>query len=63
MLFPISKALINLGGLLKKKDRIFPESKPFLLVNSIFNRLAVTKAISIPEKNAENNMAIRMKII
>ena len=54
MLLPTSKALMNLDGLVRKLATIEPESDPRFLSTSTLNRLAETKAISIPEKKADN---------
>ena len=62
MLFPNNMVLMNLADFFKKKDKILAENLPCLLSNSIFNLLAETKAISIPEKRAEKNIASKRKI-
>lgn len=41
----------NSAGLFVNFDNIFPTLEPCFLLSSIFMRLALTKAISIPAKN------------
>lgn len=55
ILFPTNTKAINPEGLLTKREIIFPERKPLFLSSSIRNLFDDTKAISIPEKKAENN--------
>lgn len=54
---------IKRDGCLRKPDNNRAENAPCLLSSSIFNLLEVKKAISIPEKKAEKNKVIAIRII
>lgn len=55
MLFPISMFIIKRDSSFVKIDMILEVKLLDFLSNSNFNLLDETKAISMPEKNAENN--------
>ena len=63
ILLPINIVAINHAGLSVKKDKIRALISPLLLSNSILSLLEEIKAISIPEKKAENNRQRSMMII
>lgn len=63
MLFPTNIVAINWLGLAKNMDRMEVENLFFDLSTSKRSLLAVINAISIPEKKAENKIAIRMEML
>ena len=60
ILLPMSIVPINREGVFTNRERIFAQIFPCLFSNSIFSLLAERKAISIPEKKAENNKAAKI---
>ena len=60
MLFPMSVVLINLEGSFMYQAKILAVHTPCLFCNSIRSLLDEIKAISIPEKNAEQISVMRM---
>ena len=54
--------MIRLDCLFKKLNTILDDKFPFSLSNAICNLLAETKAISMPEKKAENNNEINAMV-
>ena len=54
MLFPTSIVAIKRDGLSKKGERIRALNSPRFFISSRCNLLDATKAISMPEKKAEN---------
>jgi hypothetical protein len=63
ILFPTSVAAIKRCGFLIKNEITFAGKNPSLLSNSTRNLLEVRNAISIPEKNAEDNIENNMILI
>jgi len=61
ILFPNSKAPMNLEGVFEKSDSILAENIPLPLSSSILSLFELEKAISIPEKKAEK-MSVIMTI-
>lgn len=62
MLLPIKVVLMNLEGSFRYHESIFALQTPCLFWSSIRNLFAEMKAISIPEKNAENKSVIKIMI-
>jgi hypothetical protein len=60
MLFPTSMVAIYCPGFLVKNLRITELNSPCLISSSRRNLFEEIKAISMPEKNAENNIARSM---
>ena len=54
MLFPTSIVAINRDGFSKKYDKMRALNSPRFFISSMCSLLDATKAISIPEKKAEN---------
>jgi hypothetical protein len=59
-LFPISIVAMYCPGLLVKSLTIFEPNTPCLLSSSMRSLFDAIKAISIPEKNADRTIAIRI---
>ena len=62
-LFPSSMVEINRDGLLANLEIIRPDVEPCFPCNSIWSLLDEIKAISIPEKRAENNKQTTIKLM